>query len=314
MKAVFYLVIVLFLFCCGERSKQKMAPRGISLVVLGNLQDGGSPHIGCNKKCCLSLFEKPDPERMVVSLGITDNTEERYWLFDASPDISRQLQNLSVSAGSETISGLGGVFLSHAHIGHYSGLMYLGREALGAKEIPVYAMPRMQKFLSENGPWSQLVSSKNIVLKELRAGQRTQLSEQLFITPLLVPHRDEFSETAGFLIQGPNKKALYIPDIDKWNKWDKDIKEEIKKVDYAFIDGTFFSADEINNRDISEIPHPFVSESLELFRDLQAKEKRKIFFIHFNHSNPLLDPNSAASKKIESDGMGVARKGMKFQL
>eukprot|EP00957_Ditylum_brightwellii_P156501 11911053-Ditylum_brightwellii.AAC.1 len=60
-----------------------------------------------------------------------------------------------------------GIFLTHAHIGHYTGLMYLGREALGAVDVPVYAMPRMRSFLKNNGPWSQLVSLGNINIQNL---------------------------------------------------------------------------------------------------------------------------------------------------
>ncbi len=251
---------------------------------------------------------------MVVSLGVVDAHNKKAWLFDASPDMTRQLADLMQLSVSETIAGLQGIFLTHAHIGHYTGLMYLGREALGAKNIPVYAMPRMKQFLSENGPWSQLVSTNNIVLKDLNDGEKNILSDNLTVRPIQVPHRDEYSETVGFIIEVPNKTALYIPDIDKWSKWSHDIKQEIAKVDYAFIDGTFFSAAEVDNRDISEIPHPFVSESIQLFSDLPASERKKIFFIHFNHSNPLLDASSSECKVVEEAGMGIARKGMKFGL
>ena len=316
MRFIAFILLNCLLLSCNERSGEKTNSKdtGVFLIILGNVQDGGSPHIGCKKKCCLPLFKKPDPERLVVSLGLADVSNKKAWLFDASPDMSHQLSDLMKHCNSESLSGLQGVFLTHAHIGHYSGLMYFGKEALGGKNIPVYAMPRMKKFLSENGPWSQLVSTNNIELRDLKDSAKAVLSDYITVTPIRVPHRDEFSETVGFVIEGPNKKALYIPDIDKWSKWNRDIKEEIQKVDYAFIDGTFFSAAEVNNRDISEIPHPFVSESIQLFSSLPESERKKIFFIHFNHSNPLLDPTSAASKEVKRAGMGVARKGMKFGL
>ena len=207
-----------------------------------------------------------------------------------------------------------GIFLSHAHIGHYAGLMYLGKEAMNADSIPVYVMPRMKTYLETNGPWSQLVLLKNIKLLEAQANRQVVLSSSLSITPFIVPHRDEFSETVGFKVEGPGKTALFIPDIDKWAKWQNNVAEEIKKVDYAFMDATFFDAAEIQNRDISLIPHPFVVESMKMFEALPREEKNKIYFIHFNHTNPLLDPGSGATDRVLKAGFNVSVIGQVFHL
>jgi pyrroloquinoline quinone biosynthesis protein B len=294
-----------------EENNKSEAP---FLMVLGNVQDGGSPHIGCTKKCCEQLFLTADLERLVTALGLIDPTQNKKWLIEASPDISRQLHRLNLALPKKNDTDPDGIFLTHAHIGHYSGLMYLGREAMGAKKVPVYAMPRMKSFLENNGPWSQLVKLKNIIVAPLEDEQTVNLGTDLSIKPFTVPHRDEFSEAVGFIISGPSKKALFIPDIDKWSKWEKNILDEIKNVDYALVDGTFYDGVEINNRDIAEIPHPFVSESMELLKNLGQKEKGKVWFIHFNHTNPLLDEHSAATKRVESQGFHIARKGRRFIL
>ena len=207
-----------------------------------------------------------------------------------------------------------GIFLTHAHIGHYTGLMFLGKEAMDAKNTTVYTMPRMKEFLINNGPWSQLVARENIKLNELENEKAIQLSNTIQVTPFLVPHRDEYSETVGYKIVGPNKSALFIPDIDKWHKWNKDILDEIKKVDYAFLDAAFYSGIEINNRDISQIPHPFIIESLEKFKELNHKEKNKVVFIHFNHTNPVIDPNSNEAKKVTDLGFKIGRINDVFEL
>ena len=185
---------------------------------------------------------------------------------------------------------------------------------MNAHQVPVYVSSRMKKFLETNGPWSQLVSNKNIDIKLMNLEEPIQLSSELTVTPFMVPHRDEFSETIGYKISGPQKSALFIPDIDKWEKWEKSILEEIKKVDFAFIDATFFSGKEIQARDISEIPHPFVIESIEMFKNLSTKEKSKIHFIHMNHTNPLLKPESKESKQIKKLGFNIARTGTRFTL
>ena len=285
----------------------------VSLIVLGNVQDAGSPHIACRKDCCRDLFDHPDPKRQVTCLGVVDRISGNTYLFEASPDMPRQVKSLKLAAGvdQELPSG---IFLTHAHIGHYAGLMYLGKEATNADQVPVYAMPRMRSYLSNDGPWSQLVSTNNISLKNLKADSTIQLTPQLKVTPFTVPHRDEFSETVGYLISGPNHKALFIPDIDKWEKWDRQIEDLIAEVDYAFLDATFFNAAELNTRDISQIPHPFVSESMERFATLPASEKAKINFIHFNHTNKLLLPDSEETATVIQQGYQVADFGEQFGL
>ena len=300
------LKLIGFIGLMGMAVGHSQVENKVSLVVLGTVQDGGSPHIGCRRECCAALFEHPDPTRMVVSLGVVDHENEKTYLFEATPDLPKQLKFLKKQANSNAETP-NGIFLTHAHIGHYSGLLFLGREALGGDSVPVYAMPKMKGFLETNGPWSQLVALKNIVLQAIFDTQTIELTSNLSVVPFTVPHRDEFSETVGYKIIGPNKSALFIPDIDKWGKWKTSIVEEIKNVDFAFLDATFYNGEEINNRDISEIPHPFVIESLELFQDLSNKEKSKIHFIHFNHTNPLLNDESDAFKETRALGFRIAQ-------
>ncbi|WP_299800144.1 MBL fold metallo-hydrolase [uncultured Maribacter sp.] len=316
---VFILLIVL---SCSNKSTTKQSIQqeqsnvveNTSIVILGNVQDAGSPQIGCNKECCADLFENPDAQRKVVSLGVIDTENQKTYLFDATPDIAQQMKMLTQYEPKSDNEVVDGIFLTHAHIGHYTGLMYLGKEAMDANGTPIYAMPKMEEFLLNNGPWDQLVKRENAVLNGMVDQNAVELSQEIMVTPFLVPHRDEYSETVGYRIQGPNKSALFIPDIDKWEKWEKDIVEEIQKVDYAFLDATFYSGKEINNRDMSEIPHPFVVESLEKFKGLNDKEKSKIVFIHFNHTNPLLNPNSEETQIVLDKGFKIGRINDIFEL
>jgi pyrroloquinoline quinone biosynthesis protein B len=285
-----------------------------SLVILGTIQDAGSPQIGCKKNCCKKLFLQPDKDRMVVSLGLIDPANNKKYIFEATPDFTQQAKLLKNFSAFNTKETPDGIFVTHAHIGHYTGLMYLGKEAVNADSIPVYAMPRMKAFLEQNGPWSQLMKNKNIALQLMSEQQEILLTSNLKVIPFTVPHRDEFSETVGYTIIGPNKKALFIPDIDKWQKWNTNIIEAIAEVDYAFIDGTFFDAAEINNRDISTIPHPFIIESMKLFKDLPAKEKKKIYFIHFNHTNPVINKKSNQYRQVVQNGFNVAGINTLFPL
>ena len=285
---------------------------GVWITVLGNVQDGGSPHIGCEKECCSALFDYPDKDRKVSSLGVIDYKFNRSYIFDATPDFTSQLEYLhsKMSVGANFIDG---IFLTHAHIGHYTGLMYLGREAIGADSLPVFAMPRMQNFLQSNGPWSQLVELGNIEIQSIEEGDNLRLTDNVLVVPFTVPHRDEYSETVGYKIIGPNKTALFIPDINKWSLWEKSIVEEVAKVDFAFLDATFYDGNEVK-RNMAEIPHPFVAETMRLFENEDVREKRKISFIHFNHTNPLLNLNSPESELVFEKGFNIATFGEEFAL
>jgi pyrroloquinoline quinone biosynthesis protein B len=240
------------------------------------------------------------------------------WLIDATPNFPEQLQRLDeVTPGSGTRPGLSGIFLTHAHIGHYAGLMFLGKEVIGATDLPVYAMPRMRQFLSDNGPWQQLVRLHNIALRPLTAGEPVLIATDLTVTPILVPHRQEYSEVVGFRINGPKLAVLFIPDIDSWTQWDQQgthIEDEIAKVDVAYLDGTFFANGEIPGRDMSGFPHPFISTSLARFAALPEKERTKIRFIHLNHTNAALWPESAESRQVKQSGSRIAEEGERVEL
>ena len=299
-----FLTILFIIFSCLSYSQNEFSPY---IIVLGTIQDAGSPHMGCEKSCCISLFENPDPNRKVVSLGLVDPLEKKYWLIEASPDFITQCRELKKISAFEHGKSPDGIFLTHAHIGHYTGLMYLGKESYNSKNVPVFAMTRMKGFLIKNGPWSQLFKLNNIRINNLNHQEEIKLSNNLSITPFLVPHRDEFSETVGFKINGPKKSVLFIPDIDKWGKWNKNLIKEIKSVDVALLDGTFYDNKEVNNRNISDIPHPFIVETMDLFKEEKNSEKFKINFIHFNHTNPLLDSNSSALIRLKESGFNMAK-------
>ena len=282
------------------------------IYILGVTQDAGYPQAGCFLPHCLPGWKNPELRRSATSLALVDPITETKYLFEATPNLPEQLYKLETIA-SDTNYSLEGVFLTHAHMGHYTGLMYFGFESMSANNLSVYAMPRMRAYLRNNGPWSQLVTMNNISLKEIE-DQRPVNFERFSVTPILVPHRDEFSETVGYRIQGPLKAALFIPDIDKWEIWNRSITEEIHLVDYALLDATFFDGNELPGRDIANIPHPFVLESMKLFSELTAADRAKIWFIHLNHTNPLLNSDSKAYQRVIEAGYNVAREGEKLGL
>ena len=297
-------VFTVFLLFFSNAQKQNESDY---VQILGIVQDAGYPHIGCEKDCCELV--KPG-DYFVSCIGLVDKANSKRYLFDATPDMHNQLNLLEKFPKGNLIDG---IFLTHAHIGHYTGLMYLGREGLGGNKIKVYALNRMAAFLRKNGPWDQLIKLKNINIQTISNKNFIKLSKNILVIPIKVPHRDEYSETVGYKIIGKTKKILFIPDIDKWNEWDKDIIEEIKLVDYALIDGTFYNGLELD-RDMSEIPHPSIEETIELFLNQPVSERNKIYFIHINHTNPILTNKNGVKDLIESYGFNVSKRGLKFNL
>ena len=286
----------------------------VVLSVLGVMQDGGRPHLGCQKSCCVADSIPSDVDYRVVSLGLFDREHTKGYMIETTPDFVAQWRTFSGIFPEMVLNTLGGIFLTHAHMGHYLGLSYLGKEAYNAKEIPVYAMPRMAEFLNNNGPWSQLVNNHNVELRSMTHNDTLQLTSNISVVPLLVPHRDEYSETVGYQIIGPEKTALFIPDIDKWDRWNQSILALIKQVDYAFLDATFYDGQELQNRDMSLVPHPFIVESLDLFERLDTPDRNKVYFIHFNHTNPVLNADSEAANRVKQAGFNIAKQGQHFVL
>jgi len=306
--------------CDGQAESPKETPKDSPfLVVLGVAQDAGYPQAGCLKDCCQAARSNPKLRRFATSFGIVDPKSRQRWMIECTPNFPGQLSLLDEEAPVRTARGvsapgLDGILLTHAHIGHYAGLIHLGREVIGAKKTNVFAMPRMASFLRNNGPWGQLVRLEQIVLQSLAADRSRPLNSRIGVTPILVPHRDEYSETVGFLVKGPSRSALVLPDIDKWGRWRTRIEDVLAQVDVAYLDGTFFANGELPGRDMSKIPHPFISESMRRFAPLADEERAKVRFIHFNHTNPALQSDSNAADTIRRRGHQVAVQGERFSL
>lgn len=304
------LFLFIFLGCSEVSQVENTAPKTPFIMVLGVAQDAGYPQAGYQEEWKAINLGQRKP-LYTVSLGLIDPINKKRYLFDATPDFKEQLQMLD-EISETNYYPLDGIFLTHAHIGHYTGLMHLGREVMGTAGVPVHAMPKMKTFLEENGPWNQLVSLNNISIKPMQDSTLVELSKDISVMPFTVPHRDEYSETVGFKIQINQKSIVFIPDIDKWNKWDMDIREVVKNNDIILIDASFYQDGELEGRDMSLIPHPLTKESMELFSELSKTDKAKVYFIHANHTNPILDMNSPEYEEVSQAGFNVAQQGQIF--
>jgi pyrroloquinoline quinone biosynthesis protein B len=316
------LILTLILASCAALDRnvtveQSSAPY---VIVLGTAQDGGLPQLGCEKACCSAARLDPSKRRLRACLLLVDPSTGHRWLFEATPDLPEQLELAKGHGAARSRSSSGraapfdGIFLTHAHLGHYTGLAHLGREAYGAHAQPVYASERMCAFLSSHGPWSQLVELGQIECRVVSPGAPLKLREGLSVEAISVPHREEFSDTYAWIIRGPSRSLLFLPDIDKWERFEQDITELVKEMDYSLLDATFFGPDELPGRDMAEIPHPFIVESIARFSELSEEDRAGVHFLHLNHSNPAADPESSAAATVREAGHHVCAEGQRFDL
>ena len=291
--------------------------------VLGRTQDGGLPHVGCEKPCCTDARSRGQVETPAC-IGIHDRETDQLVLIEATPGIDTQLRLLHAKAG---VSGrsrqpVDAVLLTHAHIGHYTGLMYLGHEVADSQLMPVHVTPSMAAFLRSNGPWSQLVEQDNIELIECTPasvdasgapGVVFEPIEGLQVEAINVPHRDEFSDTVAFRIWGPARTMLFVPDVDRWDAHPGMLSRLLSGVDVAYIDGTFYDGSELPGRDLSEIPHPAMVTTMDVLAEHARMHPGSIRFIHLNHTNPALtDP--AVQRAVQERGFSVAEVGERQRL
>jgi len=292
--------------------------QGPKVVVLGTVQDGGMPQIACTDARCTAARKNPALRRNVASLAIDFPKTDHTYLIDATPDFGEQMEKVHTfrhhPEGRVDRMPLDGVILTHAHIGHYLGLAFFGFEAIDTKGLPVYGSPRMVAFLRGNGPWSQLVARRNVDLRELRPGAPLALDRGVTVTPIPVPHRDEYTDTLAFLIRGPRRSLLYVPDTDAWASWPRPLPDVLRGVDVALLDGTFDSRDELPDRDVTKIKHPLIESTMDLLAPLVRAGRLRVLFTHLNHSNPALDPASPARRRIEARGFGVLAEGDEIPL
>jgi len=198
-------------------------------------------------------------------------------------------------------------------MGHYFGLARFGFEAVHTRNLPVRLTPRFAAFLHNNGPWSQLVDKHEVRLIETSPGDSYEL-DGLRITPITVPHRDEYSDTVGYRIAGPHATVLYVPDTDGWSQWPAPLLDALGDVDVAILDGTFYSMAELPGRDIDKVRHPLMTQTMDLLQEAVNQGRLRVIFTHLNHTNPALSPSSPERHEIERRGFEVAAEGIIIPL
>lgn len=260
------------------------------IEVVGTAQDGGVPHLGCTCTRCESARDDPTRTRYPASLLV--DADERL-LVDVPMDVRHQVRG-----------PVDGIAVSHAHVGHFPGILQVGREVLDAEELPVYCTPELADVVRTDALLSRLVTERNVSLRPVTSGEAFGFGDGT-IRPFAVPHRDELGTgTLGFAFEGA-RRLVYVPDVDRWTD---ELLARVGRADVALLDGTFWSADEIPDQ--GSVPHPPIRTAL---ADLPTAET-DVYFTHLNHTNPALSRDSTARETIAAAGAGVLERGRRFDL
>ena len=276
------------------------------ITLLGIAQDGGRPQPGCIRPCCENLSS--EDHRSPVSISIQTEGGKTL-LVEATRDLGRQLRFI----GNPSVDHL---FLTHAHLGHVDGLGLFGRETMSARNIQLHCSPSMQSLVETTPAWNQLLK-QNVF--QFASFPRIEIDD-VAVEFHQVPHRDELSDTHAIVVRGENKSILFLSDHDTWKETldahgRKTIREFLAKlnVDIALLDGTFWSGDELQGRDMNVVPHPTVEESLQQL-GMKLKEDPQIVFFHLNHTNPLHNMDSEEYRTLTALGWDVGFETQQFIL
>jgi pyrroloquinoline quinone biosynthesis protein B len=305
----------------GAGLSEELLPSGPFIEILGVAQDAGVPQAACGSENCDEARRDPAKVRYATSFALVGSNGETY-LFEATPDLRPQLDRVLQlgelrGRAEQGRKLLDGVFVTHAHMGHYSGLLHLGFEAAHSQGVPVYGSERMMAFLRDNQPWRQLLDLENLIATTLGPERVQQLADGVRVFAIAVPHRDELSDTVAWRIEGPERTLLFMPDCDPWSRWKErgfELEPMLEGVDTFLVDATFYSGDELPGRDLTKIGHPMVRDSMELFGERVARKELEVVFIHFNHSNPLLRAGGPEAGALREAGFGLAHRGLRIEL
>jgi pyrroloquinoline quinone biosynthesis protein B len=271
-----------------------------SILVLGSGQDGGSPQLGHTSGV--------GPNRTASSVAVI-SPDGAIVLLDASPDIRQQTISLMTSEvfPTDRSTPFDAVALTHAHMGHYAGLVHLGNESGDAKGVSLLATGKMHTFLRSNQPWRMLYQRGNVVPDTFGLGA-IRIDERMTIDALAVPHRAEFTDTVAISVRIDDAPwFMYLPDIDAWADW-PGAEAAISEHALCLLDATFSDPDELPGRSIADIKHPLVTDTVERFSHLTGSTQ--IVLGHINHSNSLADIESEIAVRTRAAGFAVAHDGL----
>lgn len=300
------------------------------LHILGSGAGGGFPQWNCNCRLCAGQRAgriRATP-RTQSSLAVSADGA-RWVLINASPDIRQQLAALPAMTPEAAVraSAIVGVVLMDAQIDHVAGLLSL-REA---GTLPLHCTAAVRAELTGSLPLlSVLAHYGSFPVQEIPlsgAAFTVAGADALRFTavplrskaPPYSPHRHDPhpGDNLGLRIEdAAGRRVFYAPGL---GAIDDAVAAELAVADWALVDGTCWSDDELAQhgipakraRDMGHLPLAGPGGMLER---LAAFPRPRKLLVHINNTNPILDEDSPERRVLDGAGIGVAHDGQRIDL
>jgi pyrroloquinoline quinone biosynthesis protein B len=302
----------------------------VYLRVVGVAAGGGYPQWNCACRLCRRARENgPTPRgQMHASLALSA-TGKNWYLVNATPDIRFQIESFpSLHPGPglrET--RLRGILLTDAELDHSIGLLIL-REG---STLNVHGTSAVLASLAEQFPVSKIIQPyARFHWHEVKLKQPFLLDEdngRLRVTAFsLGAKRPRY--TIGSSVEGDwvigyrfedvqtGGSAVYAPAIEAWSD---ELSAELAGADCAFVDGTFWSENEMIHLGVSTLTagamgHIPISGAEGSLEHLSALRTRRKILVHINNTNPILDERSQERRLLAASGIEVGWDGMELEV
>lgn len=308
------------------------------LKILGSAAGGGVPQWNCNYRYSREARVDSGAVRRRMQSSLAASADgDRWVLFNASPDISRQILDtpeLHPRPGSGLRSTpIRAVVVTNADVDHIAGLLTL-RER---EPFNLYATSKVLAVLDAN-PIFRVLDPALVRRIELPLGENTAIvgpeeSTGIEVETYSVPGKvalfmedggdpqrfmSRSGDTIGLAIRatGSRSVAHYIPGCAAI---DADLKARIAGADCLLFDGTVFRDTELadagvgakTGRRMGHVPIADADGSVAALADIPIGRR---IFVHINNTNPILDEASEERRFVEQAGWEVGADGMEIEL
>ena len=305
--------------------------------VLGSGAGGGFPQWNCGCSNCngLRAAKLHGSPRTQTQIAFSVNSKA-WFVLNASPDLRAQILATPELAPPEGTrhSPIAGVFLPSADVDSIMGLLHL-REFTPFR---IFATPAVQQIVrAENTifrvlerampPVQWLGISMRPQFARVDSDPREDSSFRCSAVPLGGAYPDYVSDAlrgslpadqavVGLLVEQGEKRLFFAPSLPGQNQEWKKLAESS---DLVFLDGTFWSDDELiratgSGKTARAIGHLPLSGTDGLLQQFSGTGRGRRVLIHINNTNPILDEESTEYHQVREMGWEIAHDGMEFTL